>query len=69
MFQHLGGKQIILKFAIANVEKSKDDMMCSAAELELFYRYQGGCGVEKNISKAIVSTIEDFNNRIDMITI
>lgn len=44
---------ISTKWLETYVEKSKDDMMCSAAELELFYRYQGGCGVEKNISKAL----------------
>lgn len=44
---------ISTKWLETYVEKSKDDLMCSAAELELYYRYQEGGEIEKNISKAL----------------
>ncbi len=44
---------ISTKWLETYVRNSKDDLMCSSAELELYYRYQEGNGIEKNISKAL----------------
>ena len=77
-FQHLGGKQIILKFVMKTQKIIKDSFyqldgegiryeivaFAKSIEVKKPMNY-----VEKAVSKSIAKIIESFNDRADMIVI